>query len=131
MTHLSASELKQHPSILSCMPLAQPHAPLCRAKPCRVMFFSRSLRENEPKEGCYPQGPLHRGMQLPPREDRSPARFLRPVGSKRRKASSVGMARIACALRASHAAMGRGAPYERGLPTKDIGMSTCLQKQKR
>ena len=25
--------------------------------------FSRSLRENEPKEGRYPQGPLHRGMQ--------------------------------------------------------------------
>ena len=22
-----------------------------------IMFFSRSLRENEPKEGCYPQGP--------------------------------------------------------------------------
>ena len=70
MTHLSASELKQHPSILSCMPLAQPLAPLRRAKPCRVMFFSRSLRENEPKEGCYPQGPLHRGMQLKNRENR-------------------------------------------------------------
>ena len=41
-------------------------------------------------------------MQLPPVENRPPARFLRPVGSKRRKASSVGMARKACALRASH-----------------------------
>ena len=29
-----------------------------------IRSFSRSLRENEPKEGCYPQGPLQRGMQL-------------------------------------------------------------------
>ena len=34
------------------------------------MFFSRSLRENEPKEGCYPQGPLQRGMQKIFRRDR-------------------------------------------------------------
>ena len=28
-----------------------------------IHSFSRSLRENEPKEGRYPQGPLQRGMQ--------------------------------------------------------------------
>lgn len=29
-----------------------------------IYSFSRSLRENEPKEGRYLQGPLQRGMQL-------------------------------------------------------------------
>ena len=29
----------------------------------QLCSFSRSLRENEPKEGRYPQGPLQRGMQ--------------------------------------------------------------------
>ena len=39
------------------------------------LFFSRSLRENEPKEGCYPQGPLDRGMQLIPCRDRTSSEF--------------------------------------------------------
>ena len=39
------------------------------------MFFSRSLRENEPKEGCYPQGPLQRGMQH--EKSQKPTTFLR------------------------------------------------------
>ena len=32
-------------------------------KRSNISSFSRSLRENEAKEGRYPQGPLHRGMQ--------------------------------------------------------------------
>ena len=35
-----------------------------------ICSFSRSLRENEPKEGRYPQGPLQRGMQKIFRRDR-------------------------------------------------------------
>ena len=31
--------------------------------PAIICSFSRSHRENEPKEGRYPQGPLQRGMQ--------------------------------------------------------------------
>ena len=37
--------------------------------------FSRSLRENEPKEGRYPQGPLQRGMQH--EKSQRPPTFLR------------------------------------------------------
>ena len=35
-----------------------------------IYSFSRSLRENEPKEGCSPQGPLDRGMQTASRRSR-------------------------------------------------------------
>ena len=36
-----------------------------------IHSFSRSLRENEPKEGRYPQGPLQRGMQFQNWENRN------------------------------------------------------------
>ena len=35
-----------------------------------IYSFSRSLRENESKEGRYPQGPLQRGMQTESRRNR-------------------------------------------------------------
>ena len=34
-----------------------------KKNPNLIYSFSRSLRENESKEGRYPQGPLQRGMQ--------------------------------------------------------------------
>ena len=50
----------------------------------RIHSFSRSPRENEPKEWCYPQAPLQRGMQLTTREDP-----LRQGSSKNHKAFAL------------------------------------------
>lgn len=64
----------------------------------KVMFISL-MQEKRNQRVHYPQGPLDRGMQLIPCRDRTTSGFLRPVGSKRRKASSVGMIHKAFALR--------------------------------
>ncbi len=59
-----------------------------RNKEGYVHSFSRSLRENEPKEGRYPQGPLDRGMQT---EDSCvPAVASEQSSSGRNRQSSVG-----------------------------------------
>ena len=56
--------------------------------PCMFCPFLAHSEKMDQKRGGTPKAPLQRGMQLPPGENRPPARFW--YGS------------LACALRASH-----------------------------